>query len=146
MGQVPTLQSCFFQIHCNITFHLCLGLSRGRCFSGFLTKTLAVFLLSPMNATCLTHHILRDLIIIVVGDSIVHETVKYVIISILSVFPALRLQISSSAHRSHTRSMIFHKCALSKFHTHTKQQTCNFEYFYLGSFCSREDKTFCNER
>lgn len=86
MGQVPTLQSCFFQVHCNITFHLCLGLSRGHCFSGFLTKTLAAFLISPMNATCLTHHILHDLIIIVVGDSTDNETVKYVFISSLSVF------------------------------------------------------------
>jgi len=88
MGQIPILQSCFFQIHCNITFYLCLGLSRGRCFSGLLTKILAAFLISPMNATCLTHHILRDLIIKVVGNSIDHETetVKYIIISSLSVF------------------------------------------------------------
>jgi hypothetical protein len=42
-----------------------------------------------MNATCLTHHILRDLVIIVVGDSIDNETVKYVIICSLSAFPPL---------------------------------------------------------
>jgi hypothetical protein len=66
-----------------------IGLSRGCCFSGFLTKILAALLISPMNATCLTHHILRDMIIIIVGDSIDHEAVKYVIISSLSVRPPL---------------------------------------------------------
>jgi hypothetical protein len=45
--------------------------------------------LSPMNAICLTHHILSDLIIIVFGDSTDRETVKYVIISSLSAFPPL---------------------------------------------------------
>lgn len=133
MGQVSTLQSCFIQVHCNITFHRCLGLSRGRCFSGFLTKTLAALLISPMNATCLTHHILRDMIIIIVGDSIHHEAVKNVIISSLSVRPPLTgLNILLSTLFSHYLwSSISVK--VSEFHTHTKQQI----YLQFCVFLSR---------
>ena len=45
-----------------LTFRLCLGLPSGLFPSGCPTKTLYTPLLTPIRATCLTHHILLDFI------------------------------------------------------------------------------------
>ena len=45
-----------------LSFHLCLGLPIGLFLSGFPTETLYIPLLSPISATCLTHHTLLNFI------------------------------------------------------------------------------------
>jgi hypothetical protein len=49
-----------------LSTHLCLGLPSGLLPSGFPTNSLHVFLFSPNHATCSTHLILLDLIILLI--------------------------------------------------------------------------------
>jgi hypothetical protein len=48
LDQMDPHNTLFSQIHVNIIFHLWLGLPSGLFSSGFLTKNLYVFLVSPM--------------------------------------------------------------------------------------------------
>jgi hypothetical protein len=67
---VHTIPSYPSNIHLNIIPHLHVSLSIGPFSSGFPTKTLYTFLLSPMHVTCPVHIILLDLIILIIYDKL----------------------------------------------------------------------------
>jgi hypothetical protein len=66
MNPVHTFPPYFPNIHSNISSRLRLGLPRGLFPSGFLTKILYAFIISIMCATCSTHPILLDLLIVII--------------------------------------------------------------------------------
>jgi len=66
MNPVHTFPTHFPNMHSNIIFHLCPGLPNGLFLSGFPTKILYTFLISPMRATHLAPHILLDFITLII--------------------------------------------------------------------------------
>jgi hypothetical protein len=66
MNPVHTIPSYLCKIILILSTHLRLGLSSGLFPSGFRTNTLYAFLFWPIRATCPTHLILHDLIILII--------------------------------------------------------------------------------
>jgi len=159
--QEPSLVSVLIQMHLVCTFPLdfpevCSYVvfrsmstsSRGLFPSGFLTKILYAFLISPMCATYADHVILFDLItVIVFGEVYSYETPHYA--SFSSILPLLpsQVQIFSSASCSQTPSNYGLPLVwVTKFHIRTKQQVTLW-FILIVKFLKRrcEDRRFWTE-
>jgi len=117
INPVHVLPTGFFKIHCNIIFHLCLGLPRGLFPSSFPTKTLYVPLFCSICATSPVQLVL-DLITWIIF-CVEHISWSFFLCISFQSPVTLSLYISSSAIYSPTFSAyIFPSMRETKFHSH----------------------------
>jgi hypothetical protein len=101
MNPVHTLPYCFFKIHCN-TLSSTSDSSKQLFPSGFSTKTLCAFLISPIPVTCPSYLILNLITQIMLLRNTSYEAPHYAVLSNLLLFHPSWLKIFSSAPCSQT--------------------------------------------
>jgi len=93
MQPVHTLPHYFPKTHLNTISYLCPDLPSGLCSSGFPTKLLYAFLISPMHATCPTHLILYLITLIIPSEACKLWSSHYAVFPSLSPLFPLRSKL-----------------------------------------------------